>query len=78
MQARIQKWGNSLAVRIPRPFAGEVGLGENSEVELRVVDGALLIRPAGKFSLASLLARVTRRNVHGEVPTGGPVGKESW
>ncbi|MEK6537249.1 MAG: AbrB/MazE/SpoVT family DNA-binding domain-containing protein [Actinomycetota bacterium] len=76
--AVVQKWGNSLALRIPRPFAGEVGLREDSEVELRIVDGTLVVRPARKFSLAGLLAGVTRRNLHGEVRTGGPVGNESW
>jgi antitoxin MazE len=78
MHARVRKWGNSLALRIPGPFAGEVGLAEDSEVELRIEGGSLAVRPAGRFSLARLPAQVTRRNVHREVQTGGPVGKESW
>lgn len=80
MKARVQKWGNSLALRIPRPFALEVGLAENSEVELTLVDGKLVVQPVGRvrFDLAELLAKVTPKNRHAEVEVGGPVGKEAW
>ncbi len=80
MKARVQKWGNSLALRIPRPFALEVGLSENSEVELSLVDGRLIIRPIGrvKFVLSDLMAMVTPKNRHSEVAIDGPVGKEAW
>jgi antitoxin MazE len=80
MNARVQKWGNSLALRIPRPFAAEVGLAENTEVELSLDEGRLVIRPIHrvKYDLAELLARVTPRNRHSEVDWRDPVGKEAW
>ncbi|MFN7943413.1 MAG: AbrB/MazE/SpoVT family DNA-binding domain-containing protein [Thermoanaerobaculia bacterium] len=80
MHAKIQKWGNSLGLRIPKPFAEEVGLQEKAEVELSLVKGSLVVRPVRKprFSLGALLAGVTARNRHHEVSESGPVGRETW
>jgi antitoxin MazE len=80
MQARIQKWGNSLALRIPKAFAAEARLGEDSLVDLSIVEGNLVVAPvpAPKFTLESLLAGVTEQNIHQEVDTGPQVGKEIW
>lgn len=79
MRTKVQKWGDSLGVRIPSPYAEETGLEEQSEVEISLADGALLIRPASpSFTLEELLAGVTESNVHGEVDTGRPVGREVW
>jgi antitoxin MazE len=76
---RVQKWGNSLGLRIPKSFAAEAKVGEGSPVELSVENGALVVRPVQRrYSLDELLARVTRRNVHGEVDSGAPVGREVW
>jgi antitoxin MazE len=80
MKTRIQKWGNSLALRIPKPFAIEVGLERNSTVEVSVVDGRLVIEPEAEPGalLRDLLAQVTKENLHGEVDTGVAVGMEAW
>lgn len=80
MQTRIQKWGNSLALRIPKSFAVETGLREDSAVELTLVDGQLVVRAVDGdvLSLDELLSRVTDENLHGEWPTGPSVGAESW
>ena len=80
MQTKIQKWGNSLGLRIPKAFAVEAHVTEGSTVDLSVENGGLLIRPhrARKYVLSELLRRVNPRNVHGEVATGAPVGRETW
>jgi antitoxin MazE len=80
MQTRIGKWGNSLALRIPRAFAVEVGLSQDSPVELKLEKGRIVIVPLAKDEprLADLLAAVTPENLHGEVDTGDPVGREEW
>lgn len=76
---RVQKWGNSLGLRIPRAFAAEAKVAEGSSVELSVENGALLVRPVRRrYALDELLARVTKRNVHGEVESGKPRGREAW
>ncbi|MDR7479196.1 MAG: AbrB/MazE/SpoVT family DNA-binding domain-containing protein [Armatimonadota bacterium] len=76
----MRKWGNSLAVRIPKPLAAEAGLEEGAGVDMRAADGRLVLTPVrpGRFHLRTLLARVTKANLHGEIETGGPVGREVW
>jgi antitoxin MazE len=79
MKTTIQKWGNSLAVRIPRPFAEEINLQENAAVELTIRSGKLMIAPAVPvLTLESLVERITDENRHDEVETGPRVGKEVW
>jgi antitoxin component of MazEF toxin-antitoxin module len=48
MESRVQRWGNSLAVRIPKPLAAEIGLEDSSPVELSLQDGKLVVAPAVK------------------------------
>jgi antitoxin MazE len=80
MTSRVQKWGNSLALRIPKPLAAEVGLKDNSPVELSLCEGKLIVTPSAKptTSLDDLLAKVTKKNLHGEVDTGPARGAEVW
>ena len=80
MTSKVQKWGNSLAVRIPRAFAEEARLASGTEVEVKLRDGEIVIAPVArrKYSLSALLRKVTKHNLHGEVSWGGPVGREVW
>ena len=80
METRIQKWGNSLALRIPQAFAREIGLSPDSAVELSLEEGRLVITPvpAARIRLEDLLAGITPDNRHGEADTGIPVGDEAW
>ena len=80
MRARVQKWGNSLALRIPKSFASETALDFGAEVDLTVEDGRLIITPleATPYALDALLAGVTASNLHGEFDTGSGVGAEAW
>lgn len=80
METRVQRWGNSLAVRIPKPLADEIGLKDNSPVRISLHDQQLVVvlvlKPA--FSLEALLAQVTESNRHAEMLTGPAVGGEAW
>jgi antitoxin MazE len=80
MKTHVQKWGNSLALRIPKSFAVEAGLGPNSAVELSLVKGTLLVKPVSqpRLTLEELLRGVTDDNRPGEWETGPAVGKEAW
>lgn len=80
MQTRIQRWGNSLGLRIPRSFAVEAQMEEGATVELAVENGRLLVRPhrVRKYALSALLRKVNPRKLHGEVSTGTAVGREAW
>ena len=76
METRVQKWGNSLALRIPKPLADEIGLKDNAPVQLSLRDRQLVVTPV--LSLEMLLAHVTEANRHGEDSTGSAVGGEAW
>ena len=79
MQTKIQRWGNSLGVRIPRSFAAEARVEAGSSVDISVADGSLRIRPLSRrHSLRDLLKKITTRNLHGEVSSGARVGQEAW
>ena len=80
MRSEIQKWGNSLAVRIPKAFAKEIGVDHQSAVDITVADGQLVVSPLGAppFNLEKLLQGVTEENLHSEVGTGAFTGREAW
>ena len=80
METRVHKWGNSLALRIPKAFAEEVGIQAQSPVQLELADGRLVVTPISEpgLSLAELLAQITDENLHREVETGPAVGREAW
>jgi antitoxin MazE len=80
MKTEIRKWGNSLAIRIPRAFVQETHLGNGSKVDLKVRAGRLVISPlpGKRYRLRALLARMRRSNRPSETQWGGPAGKEVW
>jgi antitoxin MazE len=80
MLTKIQKWGNSLALRIPKAFAVDAQLENDSVVEVLLVDGQIVIKPVARpqWSLEQLLAGVNSDNLHREVDTGDAMGIEIW
>lgn len=78
MSAKIQKWGNSLGVRIPKNIIETIKLEENSEVEIETKDGAIIIFPKQKKpSLSSLLNQITKSNLH-KADEDEVEGNEVW
>ena len=80
MQSRIQKWGNSLALRIPKSFAQEIGLDRDVPVNVSLEDGRLIVVPITEppITLERLLEQIREDNIHHEVDTGPAVGEEVW
>jgi len=80
MITRVQKWGNSLAVRIPKSVAEDIRLNSGKTVNLTVRDGRIVIASVfqRRFRLNDLLRGVTARNRRAEVSTGNAVGQEVW
>ena len=79
MKTKVARWGNSLALRIPRKMASSHQLDEGSDIEIIEDQGDIRIRPvARKVSLDDLLKGITDENLHGEIDTGTVQGKESW
>ena len=80
MKTTVQQWGNSLALRIPKAFALDAQLENDSLVEVSLVDGNIVIKPvaAPSWTLEQLLASVNSQNIHRETDTGNAVGNETW
>ena len=80
MKTRIQKWGNSLALRIPKSLAAAAGLHANSAVALSLVEGAIVVQPVEPQppTLDKLLRGITDENAPTDWNTGPAVGKEAW
>ena len=79
MKTRVAKWGNSLALRLPKALVETHGLAEGSEVELTEKGDAILLRRAvRRYDLAELLRGVKPGNRHDAVETGEATGKEAW
>ncbi|RJP34866.1 MAG: AbrB/MazE/SpoVT family DNA-binding domain-containing protein [Candidatus Omnitrophota bacterium] len=80
MKTHVQKWGNSLALRIPKSFAAEAGLHAAAAVELSLIEGSLVVQPIKPkpLSLDQLMRGITDENLPGEWDTGPAVGKEVW
>ena len=80
MLTKVQKWGNSLALRIPKAFALHAQLENNSFVEISVVEGQIIITPvaAPSWTLEELLAGINKNNLHHEIDIGFAIGNEVW
>jgi len=77
MQTVVQKWGNSLGIRIPSLYVKEFNLRNGNSVEIIEEDGKIVILPPKK-TLEELLSRVTGENRHPSIETGSSVGNEEW
>jgi len=81
MRSVVRKWGNSLGIRLPKHLAMEVSLENNSEVEISVADGKIVItpeKPRRRYHLKQLLLKVTSGNIHKEAGFGKAEGREMW
>ncbi len=79
MRAKISKWGNSLALRLPKKFAATAHLHEGTAVDLQVEGESLIItRSRPKFILSDLLSQMKPEHRHEEVDWNGPRGEEEW
>ncbi len=79
MKAKVQRWGNSLAIRIPKAYAADLRVDAGSVVDLDVVEARLVVTPKPDVvSLDALLMRVTSENVHAATDVGPAVGHEAW
>jgi antitoxin MazE len=77
---RIQKWGNSYGVRIPKNIMDELGLRPDTRLDIRQEQGKIVITPIQEpmAALDELLKQITPENLHGEVDWGTSTGNEVW
>lgn len=78
MKVRVQKWGNSLALRIPKSFARETSIENGSTVDVAVEGGKIIVEPVveEKLALEDLLSGITEENLHAEIDFGKSEGRE--
>ncbi|HKM48728.1 MAG TPA: AbrB/MazE/SpoVT family DNA-binding domain-containing protein [Terriglobales bacterium] len=77
MKTQMVKWGNSLAVRIPKPVVEEARLKEGDSLEIEAAEGRVELRRATKIpTLAQLVSQITPENRYAEISVGAEVGKE--
>jgi len=78
MEAMVQEWGDSLGIRIPAHIVRGLSLKSGSVVNIRDNGNEMVIKPVQKSRLSEMLVKITEQNMHPEIETAGPVGKEIW
>jgi antitoxin MazE len=80
MLTKVQKWGDSLALRIPATVAAAMRLEDNSPVEISLIKSQMIITPVSTtdWTLEELLAGITQENLYTEIETGRATGNEIW
>ena len=83
MHVEFLKWGNSLALRVPKAFAESIGASEGKQAEMSVKDGTLVVKVSKakrrrRYVLKELIDAITEENRHPEIGWGPPIGKEVW
>lgn len=79
VKAKVSKWGNSLALRLPKALLDGYHISEGSDVEIVERKNGLLLTPvAAGHDYETLIGGIDKDNLHSEVPTGERVGGEAW
>jgi len=80
MKTKVQKWGNSFGVRIPKPVIDEAGIGEGADVSVALEKGRIVLTPLKlrRYRLKELVDQITPANRHEETDFGPAQGKEIW
>ena len=80
MKMKVKKWGNSLALRIPKTFADQTRIKEDGLVNLTLENNKVVITPLKekKFNLKDLVGKIEKKNLHNEIDFGNSEGNEIW
>ncbi len=79
MKTTVAKWGNSIAIRLPKPIVDQAGLIEKDDIDIEVLKGTIVLTPRTRraYRLDDLLKEITPQNIHPEVDFGEPIGREA-
>jgi antitoxin MazE len=79
MTTTVQKWGNSLGLRIPKNIADSIGLSVGGNVSVSLKNGAIIVELKSKIlDLKKAMKNYKPEDYHAELDWGSPVGKELW
>ncbi len=77
MRTVLSKWGNSLAVRLPREAAASAGFHEGAVVDLTVEDEAIVLRRR-RWDIRDLVSRIDLGGQPPLLTDDAPRGTEEW
>ena len=77
MTVSVKKWGNSLAVRIPKDIAKSLSIEDNTDLEIAIVNNQMVLKPKRSSYLEELVSKIDDSNLHSEIETSR-VGNEEW
>ncbi len=79
MITKVKKWGNSLGVRIPRPFANKANIEDGTEIDIEIKGQNLILKSTKPvYNLNKLVSKISDKNRHLEIITSQKIGKEIW
>jgi antitoxin MazE len=79
MKTKIQKWGNSLGVRLPKNITEQKSLRAGLSVSVILKNDQIVIEPDTiETSLDSLLSKISPANCHDESDWSAAQGNEIW
>jgi len=78
MEAVVQKWGNSLGIRIPNFIVREFSLKNGSLVNINENGNEIVIKPIKKSRLSEMLDKINGQDLHQESDWDKPAGREIW
>jgi len=76
----VKKWGNSLGLRIPQAIANQINIQDGSRINLVLKNNKIELTPAisEEYRLNDLIELMSEANLHNEISSGQPQGKEIW
>ena len=77
MVVAVKKWGNSLAIRIPKDIAKSLSIEDNTNLEIEIIDNQMVLKPKKDNYLEELVSKIDSSNLHNEIETNR-VGNEEW
>lgn len=79
MITKVKKWGNSLGVRIPKPFANKANIEDGTEIDIEIKGQNLILKSTKPgYNLNKLVSKISDKNRHSEIITSQKIGKEIW
>ena len=78
MKTVVKKWGDSLGIKIPNHIVSELSLKDGSFVDINDKGKEIIIKPVKENKLSEMVSKINEQNLHEEIETSWPVGKEAW
>ena len=82
MLTRVQRWGNSQGIRLPKKVLSQAEIAVGEEVDVKVENHRIVVeapqRVRGRYRIEDLAARMPEGYSPSEEDWGEPIGREVW